>query len=831
MNVFIQDLKQALRSLRHSGWQAAISAIGLAVGLVCLTFSLNWLWTETHYDSFRPGYKDLYVVATADSANSYPGVSYKVIEQLDGVLDGQAAYGIYKGNQRMKCFRPDSVEQARYWDGKPANSGLLDVLGVKVLRGSAERTLDSGDLRQWVVTQSMAQAIFGTDDVVGQSLEYATWNGKETVVIGAVIEDCTGATNIGYDFIMPYELKEFEMQWGVSNYGLLLRTSDPERTASRLDNIRIPEDVWFDRLSLRPLRTLHKLGEGKAFVEAYFYPLAFVTISLILALGALINLIVVYTSVFLGRIREYMLRCSLGASTWKNAGWMLVQMLPVLVVSLVLALLALEWGVAEEYVPGGTEHVYAFFGLVLAAFVVLVLAGTLYPLQKMRRACRQSFSGLPVGGKPHAWLLAVQCLACAFMLFLSWSMQHQISGMIHADLGYERQNMLRLYTGWKRLPGQDEHFDFESIFETLPQEFMKESASGIKDALAMRTDIFNSVTQHWIDVRNVSPDGMDMSGNGENAPLAEGCTVTATQESDDRCMVAFVEIPYRAQEFFGLRVDGSLLSPEEERDGTVQVLMNSVAAERYGIGRSQGELRTGYKLNAKNLSMGNLECEHVNGREVKVSGTVDIRLRDFYTEEEPVMFVGVPEHHECYYSEYDAIYVKHEPGRRADAEAAIRRVLGRFDVPEDQIILTTLDEYIAERYRDDAFYADLLTVLAASCIFVTLAGVVSMLLYSLRMQRRSMAIRRVMGADFREIFLPNLGLYAAFVLVGGILAYFPAVVLIRKWFAYFYFGDVPGAGLMACILAAMLLVVFLIVWGQVHRCMNEKPVEVLRPES
>ena len=55
MGLWIQNFKQALRGLRHQGWQAVVSVSGLAVSIVCLTFSVNWLWTETHYDSFRPG--------------------------------------------------------------------------------------------------------------------------------------------------------------------------------------------------------------------------------------------------------------------------------------------------------------------------------------------------------------------------------------------------------------------------------------------------------------------------------------------------------------------------------------------------------------------------------------------------------------------------------------------------------------------------------------------------------------------------------------------------------------------------------------------------------
>ena len=106
-----------------------------------------------------------------------------------------------------------------------------------------------------------------------------------------------------------------------------------------------------------------------------------------------------------------------------------------------------------------------------------------------------------------------------------------------------------------------------------------------------------------------------------------------------------------------------------------------------------------------------------------------------------------------------------------------------------------------------------------------------MLLYSLRLRRRSMAIRRVMGAGFRDIFVPDLRGYLLFAAVGAVLAYFPASLLMRRWMEYFHYGEAPGAGFMAAILVAMCAVVSLIVYVQVRRCMREKPVEVLSPES
>ena len=196
-----------------------------------------------------------------------------------------------------------------------------------------------------------------------------------------------------------------------------------------------------------------------------------------------------------------------------------------------------------------------------------------------------------------------------------------------------------------------------------------------------------------------------------------------------------------------------------------------------------------------------------------------------------MMIVPVPDNHDCCFIEHDAVYIKYAPGRKEDAEAAVRRVLRKFDVPEERIYLSTLDEYIAHNYKEEAYFANLLTALTVFSVVVTLSGVFSMLLYSLRLRRRSMAIRRVMGADFRDIFVPNLRGYLLFAAVGAVLAYFPASLLMRRWMEYFHYGEAPGAGFMAAILVAMCAVVSLIVYVQVRRCMREKPVEVLAPES
>ena len=333
----------------------------------------------------------------------------------------------------------------------------------------------------------------------------------------------------------------------------------------------------------------------------------------------------------------------------------------------------------------------------------------------------------------------------------------------------------------------------------------------------MPGDIFNPVSLHYISVWT-------------EEELAEG---KESYESGDKG-VRYAEIPFRAMEFFGIKSkNGATFSQKAEQAGKLQVLFNGSAMQAFNVKDvRKARLYTGKMT-------GNEQCillktdynTHYEHQALNIVGEVDIRLSDFHKGEEEMMLVGVPENHQCDFFEHDAVYIKYEEGKREDAEAAVRRVLRRFDVPEEKIMLSSLDEYISGNYKEETYYANLLSALTVFSVLITFSGVFSMLLYSLRLRRRSMAIRRVMGAGFRDAFRSQLRSYLLYVVVGGVLAYFPAALLMHKWMEYFHYGETPGVGLMAVIVCGMCVVVSLIVYGQVRRCMNDKPVEVLRPES
>ncbi len=839
---------QSLRALRTQGWQVVVSALGLAVSIVCLSFSVNWLWSETNYDAFRPDYKDLYVLQRADSLGNaqtdvYPiGIVDHVAAALRprGDSVGMACTVEFWVKSRVTFARTDSAEQPRYYKHTSMDAAMLRTLGVEVLAGEINDSPSNRD-EQIIITDRMAMQLFGRTDVAGEVL-YNT-DGKvrykqKRYSVGAVIKANAGKSFFPYDCISYLYASDYEKQYkyGTVKYQIVIRSKDIDATMYALEGLTRDDGkpLYF---ASTPLRTYHRMSivenssamQGKGgFLGVYFYQLAFVAVSLLLLLSALANLIAVNTSICLSRTREYALRRSLGGSTWQNAQWLLTGIVPTLLLAVAISAVAWEWMVKMQWVAIDEYHAIRIFWFMVLAAIVCCFIGMLYPIVKMHRIYKRSFAGSGAMGHSHGWLVAVQCVVCAFLLFLSWGMSRQLHDMMNEDMGLDTRNLLRLHTGISRPKEMDKLYDFSGLYYDLPQELKKHGSAGIVDAVAVCADIFNRTTYHSVLVG---------SSKLRDEYTKDNHDQWMEQHKDELIVADLMELEYSVQRFFKPRTaEGRQMDDRvSHKESFAQVYGDRQFMERVGRDATKREPlyiianhKTGRGYGIYFLGEG---PDHWIGQELRIVDEANLNTTDFHQQRIPTIYVGVPDGHWCAHIERDAIYIRYADGRLDDAEAAVRQVLADMDVPENEYLLTTFEEYMGRSYKEDIFYANLVTWLTAFSFLITLAGVFSTLLYTLRLQRRNMAIRRVMGAEFGDVFYGTLRPYVIYAVLGAAVAFAPALLLMRKWMSYFSYGDAPGVGLMLCILLMMLTVITLIVLWQVNKSMNEKPVDVLRPEA
>ncbi len=795
--------------------------------MVCLTLSANWYWTDTNYDWFRPDYRDLYVLNHTDSLRNFINESCAnwELQQLRRLVEGEDVDMGFFSKRGVAKYSTAESENTLPLSVIRMDTCTANILGLTAIHGSIDDALGTAT-DKIVITDDAAMKLFGRTDVVGEVLRNVSWG--ITATIKAVCPANDGMSHFNYDIIMPWTLSE-----NVSSQ-CVVRTDNPKETCERFNAFQPYEKAHGAKTyrELNPLRTYHRLGPDrfmkvKSYMETYFYHIAFTLIALLLLVSAVTNLVMVFTSINLGRLREYALRRSMGATSWQNVEWILIGILPTMVITVMFAGVAMEWVLKLADIPWDIRHINSFYVAVLAVTVFVCMLGMMFPVYKLRRAYRSSFLGHGGGGHSHLWLIVMQCAACAFLLFLSSGMQRQVYGMINADLGYDHKNMLRLHTASTNFgvpAGFEKYYDFGAIFKDLSLEIRKEAGAGITDVIAMQADLFNRQTLNELIL--FDENGYPNSGQASYQDIYQNIV--------PHVKVQYVEVPFRAIDFFNIRTEnGRKLLPEDDREDELQVYVNSEAKKLIA---PTGEQQLDYYATKIMLSRMSITPDmdapqHWENKRLNIKDVTTLRTNDFLSSAVPTVFTGIDEFHVCYFKKHDAIYIKYADGRREDAEAAVRKVLRKFDVPEGQYLLTTFDEHIAGIYEKEASVANLLTTLTVFTVAITLAGVLSMLLYSLRLRRRSMAIHRVMGATFKDIFTPTLRPYIIFAFIGALLAYFPAEILMTKWMEYFHYGEAPGVGLMLAILASMCAIIALIVWWQVSLCMKDKPVEILKPEA
>ena len=191
-------LKIAWRNLLKYRMQSVVSILGLAVGLACFALSAFWIHYEMTYDTFHRDADRLYLVGVND--DSFGGSSasftpyalgrylkehYSEIE--DYCLFEAETFFVLKDNRMLELpmLLPDTT--------------ALRMQDIRALEGD-ESFLRAGTTDNRIaITEKAAKQLFGTTDVIGQTVTNANWNKEYT--IGAVVSDWGVHTNFPYAFL------------------------------------------------------------------------------------------------------------------------------------------------------------------------------------------------------------------------------------------------------------------------------------------------------------------------------------------------------------------------------------------------------------------------------------------------------------------------------------------------------------------------------------------------------------------------------------------------------------------------------------------------------
>ncbi len=219
--------KIAFRNIWSQKGYSFINIFGLAIGLACCILILLFVQYELSYDKYNKNSDRIYRLTrewfNQDGAsslhlariappfgpwlkNDYPNI---VLEEARFLQDYQTF---------LKINNNTLVEERFYW----AEPSAFKIFSISFINGNPETALNEPN--SLVITESMAKKYFGTDDVIGKTINYER---QRDLKITGVVKDVPENSHFKYDFLASFVTlndstiigrRELETNLGSNNY-------------------------------------------------------------------------------------------------------------------------------------------------------------------------------------------------------------------------------------------------------------------------------------------------------------------------------------------------------------------------------------------------------------------------------------------------------------------------------------------------------------------------------------------------------------------------------------------------------------------------------------
>ncbi len=233
-------LKIAVRNLLRHKMYSVINISGLTIGITCCLLILSYIFFELSYDRFHKnagrifrintdlkfGTTELALPVCSDMMGPILKRDYPQVEEYTRIYNITDNVYVKKGNQFINERRMACVD-----------STFFKVFSFAKIYGDLNTALN--DPNSVVITKSVAEKYFGTDNAVGKYLQTNVY-GNTLFKVTAVIKDMPENSHIRFDFLFP--MKKLDYEWGnfVSSnfhtYLLLKKGTDYKEFEKKFDD-------------------------------------------------------------------------------------------------------------------------------------------------------------------------------------------------------------------------------------------------------------------------------------------------------------------------------------------------------------------------------------------------------------------------------------------------------------------------------------------------------------------------------------------------------------------------------------------------------------------
>ncbi len=793
------NFKIAFRILRKGKTYTAINLLGLASSLAIALLIIQYVRFELSYESYNPNadelirvtmdYLDGDVVFEQD-CETYPPLGPKIKNEFPQVKAFTRAYHIDELTLKVgdSYFR-----ESKMYGADPA---FFELFHYPFLQGNQEEAF----LAPWevVLTQSQARKMFGTEDVVGKTMEITS--DDFTLEVVGLIADPPANTHLKFNMLLSYETlkdvyEETDDNWDGNNTFTYLQLSDKTQYGSflsRLDQLnqelREQDLLSSEKVLAQPMKDIH-LYSNKSFeaepngnADTVYFMLG---VSLLIILIALFNYINLATSQALDRAREVGIRKIHGSTRAQLISQFYMESILMFAASGALAIglitLFLNYFRNLAQLPGDWNPLVENQYWLLFAVIILIctfVSGSIPAVVlssfKPSDVLKGKYAHSIAGNRLRQALVVLQFGITVFLLVQTLTASQQLNYMRNKDLGLKGENVMVIYT-------PDQNWTAEN-YEAFKGEVLNQ-APFVNVALS---DAVPGMPAHVM--------GTSMGVN----------PVDAVEKHNNNMYI--------------YQIDHEFLS----------VLgMELAAGENFVKGENAGKLI----VNEEALRVWGIpEAELAIGKQVGFWGerrTIIGVMEDFhqFSPKDPLIpMIFAPTQDGAW-----LMSIQTSNGSPLAQAAQLEEVYKRH-FPDNPFNFFWLDQEFDKQYQSDVQFQQVFAVLTVLAVMIACLGLFGLASFTITKRSKEIGIRKVLGASIQSVIFLVSSQFMKLVMVSLLLALPLTFWIVRQWLEDFTYQVVLSPWLFLAPALLIVAVAFLSIFSKTYRVSVTNPVKSLRDE-
>ncbi|MBK6478357.1 MAG: ABC transporter permease [Saprospiraceae bacterium] len=814
----IISFKTAYRSLVKRKGFSLLNMLGLAIGMTSCLLIFHYVSFERSFDNFsNQGDQvvrlrlDNYRQGTLSwkSATSYPAIGPTMKKEFPEVEDFCRLY-----DYAIILSNPGNNVKYSETKGYYADASAIPMLGVDIIAGTSVNALS--EVKQMVISESMAKKYFGHEDPMGKRLLIGDEDlgADNALMITGVFKDFPVNSHLQLNYLVSYKTFQYrlnaqgdttnasETEWGwydFYTYLQLKKGTDLKKFEAKFPafcNTHMNNGDYskknniIDALSLIPLKDIHLYSNynQEAEVNGNGQAVSFLFLIALFILGiAWVNYINLSTARSVERAKEVGVRKVMGAQRSSLIQQFLTESLLLNLLSFIISLIVFSLILHPFDVFTGKSYLHytlmsaQYWILFSMMFIVGTLLSGMYPaivlsgfqpVTVLKGMFKNSSSGVLL----RKSLIITQFVTSVVLIAGTIIVFNQLKYMRSHDLGANIDRTVVL-SGVQTVT--------DSMYNDLFSPFKSAVLSGAQVASVSASTSVMGKEIYWT--------------NGvQRVDVPEASAHTMYNMGVDYDFIPSYQIKMIA---------GRNYAKEFSTDNRGVILTENGARE-LGFTDMNDAINKKLKRGRDTLTiLGIAASYHHQGLQKSL---------------DPMIILLRPNARN-YYS------VKLKSGNTAQALAQIESEWNKF-FPKDPFNYFFLDEAYNEQYKGEILFGKVFAIFAILGILIACFGLLGLSAYNVIQRTKEIGIRKVIGASEVNILKLLTKDFILLVLIALVIAIPLCYWIMKNWLAGFAFRTTLDWKVFLISGGIALLIAFITISVQAFKAITSKPVTSLRME-